>query len=752
MTSLERSTGSRRLGWVSLVGVLLVPIMLAAGFLAATWNSSSRWHKIDAAVVNLDEPVKINGQTVPLGRQLAGGLVEGGDGDSRKADQNFAWVLTDSEDAGDGLADGRYAAVVTIPKDFSARATSYSHNNGDKAQQATLDVQTSKVSGVTDSAVGDAISATAVSALNTELTKQYLSSLYVGFNQTQQGISKSAAGASDLAGGTRQLSSGIGQSATGADKLADGMDQLSNGTKQLSDGLTQTDTGTQQLATGTAGLAKGIRQTDTGVSKLDKGVAKLDKGAATFSKGVSSYADGVRQYTGGVGTYSGQVGDYADGVNQYAGGVKKFINSVAPATGQIADSVAKSVTAQGDAICRQHGLTGPNCEIFKQGLKAGADGTAQGTTTAVRTGLIGSPDVQQLKSSSTSLQTGSSKLSAASDKIGGSGDQLAAGGRKIATGAEQLATGISGLHDGTGKLATGTGKLAAGADKLSTGAGKLADGTSKLAKAGGRLAVGTQQSADGARQLSEGLTKLDGGGVKLADGSRQLADGLQKAADQLPSYSKSDRRQLAKVVSSPVTTDQPDSLFANETTTTLLMALALWIGGLATYLVVRAIPATAFGSTKSSARLALEGIAPGAVIGAIQAVLLSVMLGVLLDLSIGRTLTLLGFGVFAAVTFAALNHALVAWLGGVGRFVSLAVAVLAAAGSLTNALPGFFTTIRPYLPTTPALDGIRLIVTHGPSAGSQFGVLLAWLVIGAVAGILAVARRRMAPSLVPVTG
>jgi putative membrane protein len=126
MTSLERSTGSRRLGWVSLVGVLLVPIMLAAGFLAATWNSSSRWHKIDAAVVNLDEPVKINGQTVPLGRQLAGGLVKGGDGDSRKADQNFAWVLTDSEDAGDGLADGRYAAVVTIPKDFSARATSYS--------------------------------------------------------------------------------------------------------------------------------------------------------------------------------------------------------------------------------------------------------------------------------------------------------------------------------------------------------------------------------------------------------------------------------------------------------------------------------------------------------------------------------------------------------------------------------------------------------------------------------------------------
>jgi putative membrane protein len=305
------------------------------------------------------------------------------------------------------------------------------------------------------------------------------------------------------------------------------------------------------------------------------------------------------------------------------------------------------------------------------------------------------------------------------------------------------------LHSGTSKLADGTGKLATGATKLSAGADKLADGTGKLADAGDQLSDGTKQSASGSQKLTAGLQKLESGSKSVTKGTKGLADGLQKAADQLPSYSKHDRNQLSKVVSAPVDTSQSDELFSNVVTTTLLMALALWIGGLATYLVVRAVPQDTFGSSKSSALLALQGVAPGAVIGAVQAVALSVMLTALLDLSAARFLGLLGFGLLAAVAFAAVNHALVAWFGGVGRFISLAVVVLSAAASLTNAVPAVLETLRPWLPITPALDGIRAIAT-GSSAGSQVGVLLAWLVIGAVAGLLSVARRRMATAVVPV--
>ena len=107
---LERANSSRRIGPWSLLGLVLIPLLVAGGFLWANWNSDTRLARVQAAVVNLDEPVKINGQPVPLGRQLTGGLV------ADNADRNFSWVLTDEQDASDGLESGRYAAVVTIPE------------------------------------------------------------------------------------------------------------------------------------------------------------------------------------------------------------------------------------------------------------------------------------------------------------------------------------------------------------------------------------------------------------------------------------------------------------------------------------------------------------------------------------------------------------------------------------------------------------------------------------------------------------
>ena len=119
MPSLERASSARRVGTWSLVGLVLVPLIVAAGFLWATWDSTDRLDRVQAAVVNLDEPVELDGQTVPLGRQLAGGLVSGGSGEE-KVDTNFDWVLTDEADAKAGLDSGSYAAVVTIPETFSA--------------------------------------------------------------------------------------------------------------------------------------------------------------------------------------------------------------------------------------------------------------------------------------------------------------------------------------------------------------------------------------------------------------------------------------------------------------------------------------------------------------------------------------------------------------------------------------------------------------------------------------------------------
>ena len=65
------------------------------------------------------------------------------------------------------------------------------------------------------------------------------------------------------------------------------------------------------------------------------------------------------------------------------------------------------------------------------------------------------------------------------------------------------------------------------------------------------------------------------------------------------------------------------------------------------------------------------------------------------------------------------------------------------AGAVTSAVPASFDALRPFLPFTPAFDGLRAVVTDGSGAGSAVSLLLAWLVVGLVAGVLAVARRRV---------
>ena len=74
-TGLQRLRGSRRVGWRTILGLLLVPLTAAGVLLWGLWNPTDRLDTMTAAVVNLDEPVTVNGQMVPLGRVLAGKLV-----------------------------------------------------------------------------------------------------------------------------------------------------------------------------------------------------------------------------------------------------------------------------------------------------------------------------------------------------------------------------------------------------------------------------------------------------------------------------------------------------------------------------------------------------------------------------------------------------------------------------------------------------------------------------------------------------
>ena len=652
--------------WYTLLGLLLVPLLVAGGFLLAGVNADARTHTVKAAVVNLDDPVTINGQYTPLGRQLTANLV---DSDRQ---ENLTWVLESETNARTGLATGTYAAMVVIPQNFSAAATSFS-KDADQAEQATIEVSTSPVAGVADATLGKLVASEAAITLNQTLTESYLKQIYIGFNDTGKQFATLADASGQLADGTEALSDGIG-------KAADGGKQLYTGASQLSDGL-------GQLAAKTKSMPKDVRKLANGAAQYVDGVDQLVAGSA---QGQQTIIATVKQFEDGAAGMGAQFGNFTSN--------SQLVQGATAAAEQAATQVP----------CPDFGdpsTQAAMCQAFQAGLKGGAQvGATVGVGAA---GQAAEQGVTQFTGGLTQFRQGLEAAATDKDTIAQL-KQLTAGGKQLADGTDKLADGIPALTDGISKLADGSAQLATGIDTFGAG-----------------------------------LIDAHTGSTKLADGMRTMADGIAEGKDKIPSFSSSDRENLSTVVAAPIDTSDLNGL-ANPDLgwISLILVLSLWLGALAFYAVVKAVGAGLLSSSEPTALLIARSLLPGAVVIAVQAVLVAGLGQFGLDLSLQKWFAVAGVLVIAGLTFVVINHALVAWLDGIGRVVSVVFAVLTAAAALVGSAPGLFAALRPFSPLTPALDAVRAIVTESSGAVTSTLTLVGWLLMGVLASSIAVARRR----------
>ncbi|MEL4356321.1 MULTISPECIES: YhgE/Pip domain-containing protein [unclassified Luteococcus] len=902
----ELVNSHRPLGRRSLLALVLVPLLLAGVLLGAAWGRDHRLDKITAAVVNADKAVTINGQQVPMGRQLSAEIVA-------KQSRNITWVLSDPADAAAGLADGRYAAVVTIPENFSAAATSVKAAEG--AQQATIDVQTSPAAPVKDSEIARQVADLAAQSTNAMLTGNYLKNIYVGFNTMGKQLTTIGNGATQLADGAEQLDDGAAQAAKGTGELGKGMAQLTDAGTQLATGGQQVITGGNQLAqggtqlsTGGKTLASGATQLSAGGKRLTEGGgqlvaggkkltgagAGLDSGASQLSSGISQYTKGTGQVVDGIGQLAGginrleaglaqgtgagnaqfaQLGQLKTGAQQVAGGAAGLSSGLtryqdqlvawrdgkAPIPQQVSDAYTKQFGAQCsaqiadgmrtalspqnlakyqatlqqqlatslDQLPPELALTAEQKKTilakaqlpqnqqltqlvadsaladkvaaaacpqvakaarpaFEGGFQAGA-GTAAAalevkdpkTGQSLKSGAAALADgAGQLSSGVTrlvdqlpkqiagqlaQLTAGVKQLSDGADTLASKSAQLKTGGTKLATGAAQLSTGVDqytdgvadytqgvgGFAQGVDRYAAGANTLAAGVGKYTTGVGayldgvgKYTDGVATYADGVTRYTVGVKQANDGVQQLATGITKLSGGADKLATGTRTFADKVSDGAQQVPSYSAAEREKLSTVVATPVTGGADSIATPLKQITTLVLTLGTWLGALATWLLVRPVASRTLTSSRPSWQLAAATMVPGATVAAGQAVLLGILGSTAMHLGFGRGVELTAFLVLAALAFTAVNHALAAWFGGLGRTLAAVLAAVTAAVGLVSAVPSGFAAVHGASPLAPALTGLRRIVTGAPMGVGPVGLLLTFWLLAAVAGLLAVTRRR----------
>ncbi|MEI3847849.1 MULTISPECIES: YhgE/Pip domain-containing protein [unclassified Microbacterium] len=695
---IERARSRRPVTWLTLLGVLLLPGLLGGALVAALQNPTERLEEMTAAIVNLDEPVEIDGQLAPLGRQLASGLVEGSD----DADSNLTWVISNEDDAASGLANGTYQAVVTIPEDFSSAATSGGRAINDTdvtAEKARISVSTAPEARVADGLIADQIAQTAATTMGTALSETTLENVLLGFTTLGDQIGEAANGADTLAGGARDAATGAAKLPDGATQLASGAGELATGADGLATGAAQLGDGAGQLAGGAGQLAGGADQLAGGLDTIAAGTRDAQSGAAQLGAGLTGGADQLEAQ----GIVPQELLAAADGAAQATSGVAQGVTQLAQGLDGLNAACALQATPE---FCAQ--------------LAAVSQGAAQ----------LQDPAAQAAQAAGGTSQ-GLAQLAQQAPA------QIAGQMRTAGSAASELAAGLGQLADGTDQSASGARNLSLGATGLQNGATGIADGAHRLADGATQLGDGARQLGDGATQLADGATALSGGIGQLAGGTSDLAAGLHQAATALPSYSDSEASSLASVVSSPVDAEAEDALFG-PTAIPLLAAVVLWFGGLASFVVMRAVTARALTSRRSSASLAVRALAPAAALGAGQGLLVALIVQTVARYDAGHWWAFAGIAMLVGVAFAAVNQALVAVLGGAGRWLAAIAGVAAIAAGIISTLPGWLAGAAGFLPTTPAATALLV----GDGAGAAITGVVVWGVLSFVATILAVVRRR----------
>lgn len=671
---------------LAVVAMLSIPLLYGALYLWAYWDPTGNLDRLPVALVNADQGATRDGEPLHAGDDVVEELLDSGALD---------WRTVDARAAAEGVADGTYYFAVTVPADFSADIASI---GGDTPTAAEIDVTYNDANSYLASTLGRSAMSQIRSAVSATIGEQAVDQVLVGLGSARDGFAQASDGALTLNAASGDLSAGAHQVADGVTSAADGAARLASGSSDLAGGAARLDSGAAQLATGAGTLSSGATTAASGAATLAAGAQQLAAGAQTAAGHATTLAAGAQEVSDGVDTLAGTVTGLQASAEQLGVDLTSVGTTLATLAQQQADA---GDTAAAAAIETQ--LTALGQAVARVPLPEDPEAAAAELTRLV-------DGVHQLRDGSAALSSGLGTLA-------GSSAQLATGAATLSDGTAQVATGAASLATASGTLASGAADLDGGAQTLASGAADLATGT-------GALASGATQVADSTDQLG--------------DGSRQLADSLADGATQIPDDDDATRTDRADALSTPVQLDSTDVAPADgygEGFAPFFIPLALFVGGLITWLLLRPLPPRGLATPARGWRIALAGYLPALAVGVGQVVVLLAVVHLGLGLHMSTVVGTVAFTVLVAAAFLAVQQMLTAVLGpAAGKVAIIALLMLqltAASGTYpVQTTPAFFQWLHPGLPMTYAVTGLRELTTGGTDGRlwSSVAALLAFLV------------------------
>lgn len=574
---------------IVLVFIIAIPAIYTTLFLGSMWDPYGKLDELPVAVVNLDEPVEYEGETLNVGQKLV---------DKLKEDGSLCFNFTDTEQAERGLENGTYYMVITVPKNFSENATTLTDATPKKME---LDYKTNPGTNY----IAMKMSETALEKIKTsvaqEVTKTYAETIFDKIGEAGDGMKDAADGAGEIYDGTEKLadgnktisdnlktlSEGTLTFKDGTSELKVGLSSYLDGVNQLSDGSTTLANGATSLLTGALKLNDGANSLSDGTKTLSSGTTTLESGAKTLESGLKTYTDGVKQANDGAAALNSNSTALTSGAQQLTAGNEQLSSGSAQILGGLnqMSSTVKSGLPSEDKITELSGgldtysaaIGKMNEELQNTSLPSEEELAA---LNAVKTDLTNSltnagdnakslyvlaaqlqasGDLQtaaQVKEIADSLAVNVTSAANDATAIGAVFEQVTPSLSKVTelkNGVAELnenkelvlggaKTAVNGMYSGLANVSyaldtqiiPGMSTLDGGISQVSNGAKSLSSGltayTSGVAQVGSGL---TQLNANSA-QLNSGATQLSSGASQLASGAKTLDSG----ADELKSGTK----------------------------------------------------------------------------------------------------------------------------------------------------------------------------------------------------------------------
>ena len=528
--------------WIQivLVAIILIPSIYTVVFLGSMWDPYGNSDDLPVAVVNQDEGIEYLGNELAVGKELVNKLK-----DNKSLDFHFL----DENEANDGLENGDYYMVITIPQDFSKNASTLLDDNPEKM---VLNYTTNPGTNYVASKMDDSAIAKIKEQVSASVTKTYAETIFNSITTLSNGLVEASDGTNELVNGMEELQAGNDKISSNLKVLAnssltfkDGSDTLTKGLKDYTDGVIEVDNGVYKLNEGVGELANKTPDLVNGIKELNTGSQSLKAGLIKYTSGVNEALLGSKQLTSNNTTINNGIENLGNGLTLVTTGNQEVVTGLETMQTSI-NSYLTLINSIDDQTLVNQILTNGLTVEQAMGYGIALDSNIPSATALLNT--INTSLNNDLIKGSKSIQVGLNQMNASVN--GGSyvdttGSHEVSEEASLKNGIKSYTNGVTSLQSGLNELVnnnetliTGMTKISAGTSELndnvptlSTGVKDLVEGVDKLVKGTSKLVSNNSTLNNGSNSLSAGASKISSGADQLASGSNTLANGLQSAKE-----------------------------------------------------------------------------------------------------------------------------------------------------------------------------------------------------------------------------